>query len=84
MKKGMLIFFLMAFCTPSVSWAQKCYDYACNISKAKAALKSENYDEALAYAKAAKGYPNAHVAEADALVDAVFKGIKAQKQKAIE
>ena len=84
MKIGLLFICLLAFCTPSVLMAQKCYDYACNINKAKAALKSENYDEALAYAKAAKAYPNANIAEADALVDAVFKGIKAQKQKAID
>ena len=84
MKKGLFLVFILAFCPPSVSWAQKCYDYACNISRARTALNQKQFKEALAYCKAAKAYPDAKIADADALIDKVFEGIEAQKQLAID
>ena len=84
MKQLLMIICFIFFCTPSVLKAQKCYDYTCNISKAKAALSQKHFKEALAYCKAAKAYPNADIATADALIDKVFEGIEAQKQLAID
>ncbi len=80
MRNRVILICLIVFCSPSVSWAQKCFDYACNISRARTALNQKQFKEALAYCKAAKAYPNANVVEADALIDKVFEGIEAQKK----
>jgi WD40 repeat protein len=84
MKRLLIYICLIVFCTPSVLKAQKCYDYACNISKAKAALIQKHFKEAIDYCKAAKVYPQANIKEADLLIFKVFDAIEKEKQDAIE
>jgi WD40 repeat protein len=91
MKKLLMLFSLVLFYTPfpgnpfgSVLKAQKCYDYDCNINKAKEALYKKDFKEAIDYCKAAKVYPNAKIAETDALILKVFEAVEKEKQDAIE
>lgn len=80
MKQLLMILSFGLIVTPSVLRAQKCYDYTCNMDKARTALGKKQFKEALAYCKAAKAYSNANAVEADALIDKVFEGIEAQKK----
>jgi multidrug resistance efflux pump len=73
---------LSLFSTPSVLTAQNCQDYTCNIAKARTALSHKKFKEAIDYCKAAKAYPNAHIAEADAVIYQIFVAIEKEKEEA--
>jgi hypothetical protein len=86
MKKLLFVIIPLALCFPLLVKGQmasnidaKCLDYACNIDKAKAALNSKLFKEAIDYCRAAKAAPNANIAEADATIYKILETIVAQK-----
>lgn len=79
----MLVVWGVAGCA-SMLPAQKCYDYACMIEKAKQYIREKNFEAALNSATAAKRYSNVNESEADALIKEMFIEINQLRMQAEE